>query len=417
MMSSPLPVVCRKELLQYDPQSDRVCGYLRKQGSKGQKKWQKRWFWVDIAIEDNANYELSYCDKHSRNPNAKKSLSCAGAKLIILDGKTFSVEFAHYRSVTLVGGTEAEAYRWTASLAHIFAIAELREQILSRHIVGNEDFGSLRPSSTRKSLQQGHYSIFSLFGDAEQKKAEDQKFDAEEQEDEDSTEGQDEEETENEAELIYNTTSIEDHVAEQSEVPSLPVADTEDEEEEKETESSRPRVRCNTIEISSSSYCPDHPELSAAYSEAYSEARDNIIYVPSPERVLSVQGYRYPTPQHDQLRFSPRRRKRSWIASLAVIPIQLLQVGTTFVLFNLLLIASVVMGIVVAGSLFWFNLCLTVLCLPMALLRLDVILALPIQFASLIWVMLLPYGGYIPGMSLLARLFARPMNAGPLDGG
>lgn len=137
---SAVPVVSKKDIPQYNPHFDLVCGYMRKKyndkrgggtSTWSNLSWTRRWFWVAIDIPDRGNYVLSYSSQEAKiNLKPKRSFHLVGTKIIIHNSRTFSLQFPN-QLLSLRCDSDQEAFRWTSSLTHIIAVADLRAEVLS----------------------------------------------------------------------------------------------------------------------------------------------------------------------------------------------------------------------------------------------------------------------------------------------
>lgn len=134
-----LPCVSLMDIPQYNPHFDLVCGYMRKKyndrrGSStwSNLTWKRRWFWVTIDIPERGNYILNYSNHEGKvNLKPKRSFHLVGTKVVIHNSRTFSLQFPN-QVLSLRCESDQEAYRWTSSLAHIIAVADLRAEALSK---------------------------------------------------------------------------------------------------------------------------------------------------------------------------------------------------------------------------------------------------------------------------------------------
>lgn len=134
-----LPCVSLLDIPQYNPHFDLVCGYMRKKYNDRRRSstwsnltWKRRWFWIAIDIPERGNYILNYSNHEGKaNLKPKRSFHLVGTKVVIHNSRTFSLQFPN-QVLSLRCESDQEAYRWTSSLAHIIAVADLRAEALSK---------------------------------------------------------------------------------------------------------------------------------------------------------------------------------------------------------------------------------------------------------------------------------------------
>jgi hypothetical protein len=130
-----VPVASVKDVPQFNQRFDLVCGFLRKRTNGPNKSWlhlswSKRWFWIDLDIPEKGNYTLCYADRESKLIlKPKRVFHLVGAQVVVHNSRTFSLHFPN-SVLTLQCASPQECYRWTASLAHIIAVADIRAEAL-----------------------------------------------------------------------------------------------------------------------------------------------------------------------------------------------------------------------------------------------------------------------------------------------
>lgn len=130
-----VPLASIKDIPQFNQRFDLVCGFLRKRTNGPNKSWlnfswSKRWFWINLDIPEKGNYTLCYADRESKLIlKPKRVFHLVGAQVVVHNSRTFSLHFPN-SVLTLQCASPQECYRWTASLAHIIAVADIRAEAL-----------------------------------------------------------------------------------------------------------------------------------------------------------------------------------------------------------------------------------------------------------------------------------------------
>lgn len=128
-----IPIASIKDIPQYNQHFDLVCGFMRKRTPNKSWlniSWSKRWFWINLDIPEKGNYTLCYADRESRLIlKPKRMFHLVGAKVVVHNSRTFSLHFPN-NVVTLQCASPQECLRWTSSLAHIIAVADIRAEAL-----------------------------------------------------------------------------------------------------------------------------------------------------------------------------------------------------------------------------------------------------------------------------------------------
>lgn len=145
-----------KDLLVWDDSRGQCCGYLNKKASKtstfSKGKWQKRWFLIDIDIEDRGNYALQYF--HSPEDTAPRQvfpLSKVNIKLAA--GNSFVLSAGDEVLATLSADTHEAMKQWVDTLENVISVANLRARLLREH----EDSGDETLGEEKK--KRSHYSL------------------------------------------------------------------------------------------------------------------------------------------------------------------------------------------------------------------------------------------------------------------
>lgn len=148
-----------KDLLIWDDTRSQCCGWLNKKASKtstfSKGKWQKRWFLIDVDIEDKGNYALQYFhnpeDAVARQiiPLAKVSIKLAAANSFILSSGDEVL-------ATLSADTHDMMKKWVDTLENVISVAKLRSRLLKEHEEsGDETVGDDKKKKTHYSLVRG----------------------------------------------------------------------------------------------------------------------------------------------------------------------------------------------------------------------------------------------------------------------
>lgn len=153
-----LPFVSRKEISIWDDTLSMNGGYLLKKISANRNpfrfKWQKRWFWLNLDLEEHDNYHLHYSHTPGDYTHMHR-IPCANARIVVHSETIFTFFGNEYKPLTLKADSEDIAYRWTKTLAHVITVAELRKELIARHS---------SPKISPRSKTKGHRrpSMFSL---------------------------------------------------------------------------------------------------------------------------------------------------------------------------------------------------------------------------------------------------------------
>lgn len=134
--SRALPEVSVKDLVVWDDARSQCCGFLNKKASKtsafSKGKWQKRWFLIDVDIEENGNYSLQYYhspdDKTPRQvfPLAKVTIKVAG-------GNSFILSMDDEALATLSADSHDQMKQWVDTLENVISVANLRARLLKEY--------------------------------------------------------------------------------------------------------------------------------------------------------------------------------------------------------------------------------------------------------------------------------------------
>lgn len=153
-----LPEVSVRDLLIWDDSKSQCCGYLNKKASKtsafSKGKWQRRWFLIDVDIDERDNYALQYFhspeDKVPRQvfPLAKVTIKVAG-------GNTFILSNGDEALATLGTDNHTLMKQWIDTLENVISVANLRSRLLKDRDDSADESGGDDIKHSRYSLMRG----------------------------------------------------------------------------------------------------------------------------------------------------------------------------------------------------------------------------------------------------------------------
>lgn len=131
-MSRNLPTVSESEISVWDEERNRCGGFLSKKASQtsafSKGKWQKRWFEIDLELDPNENYQLSYFHSpEDKTPRA--SFPLQGASIKIAGETNFVLALADGSSVSLNAETSTDMKHWIQTLEKVISTSNLRERL------------------------------------------------------------------------------------------------------------------------------------------------------------------------------------------------------------------------------------------------------------------------------------------------
>lgn len=170
-----LPEVSVKDLIVWDDARSQCCGFLNKKTSKNSTflkgTWQKRWFLIDVDIEENGNYSLQYFhspdDKTPRQvfPLARVTIKVAG-------GNAFILSLDDEVLVTLSADNHSQTKMWVDTLENVISVANLRARLLKEYDENfEESAGDDTNKRSRYSLMRGEMAGISSIGKGKVKKS------------------------------------------------------------------------------------------------------------------------------------------------------------------------------------------------------------------------------------------------------
>jgi len=131
-----------KDLIIWDDDRAQCCGFLNKKASQSSAfskgKWQKRWFLIDIDIDDTDNYCLEYFhgpdDSKSRQafPLTRMSIKVSG-------GNSFLLNYGDEVALTLSAESKEVMKMWIETLENVISVSNMRERMLKE--LGNMSGG------------------------------------------------------------------------------------------------------------------------------------------------------------------------------------------------------------------------------------------------------------------------------------
>lgn len=152
-MSKPLPRVNESNLSVLDKSKRKCCGYLNKKASQSSAfskgKWQKRWFSIDIDIDNDQNYHLEYF--HTPDEKVpRSSMPLAGANVKIAGVVNFALTLADGNSISLNAESSEQLQAWISTLESIIAVSNAREKIFSQYETHSDGSADSKKRDERK---------------------------------------------------------------------------------------------------------------------------------------------------------------------------------------------------------------------------------------------------------------------------
>lgn len=156
-MSTFLPEVAPQDLIIWDRERSQCCGYLLKQASKSSAfnrgKWQKRWVFININLEDDENYCLEY-SHGPEDKTASQSFSLVNCNIKISVENTFMLTYMDEVLLTLKAEDADEMKEWIRTIENVTVVANAREKILDADDEEDDDEEVGRGKGNRKELRQ-----------------------------------------------------------------------------------------------------------------------------------------------------------------------------------------------------------------------------------------------------------------------
>lgn len=333
----PLPAVSRSELKipPYNPSDDIIEGVLKlrkivsntPQQLASHAIWTVKHVYCPLKIPSSENYSLYYTAAKTPNNTPNDSFTpkehifpCAGARLVIHDSQTFALHSLSHDPLTFRADSEVEAYQWTTSLAHILTVADLR-QVALLHI----DSFTSETAQALHSLDHPPQEDETLISHILQ----DYKLNVAAANDDDDDDD-------------MNT-----------------VEDALDDEEEDSTTKTNEKISLPQRDSLVVETCCSPRMSDEALAELYNTQRDLVVYVPSPESVLSYQSRSYDSnsrKSHRSRTFSTHYTNNSIFA--------ILQVFLGFVVLNILYICTLFLSLAAAVGMFFLSMFVCILFMP-----------------------------------------------------
>lgn len=129
--SQYLPKVNPEELRRWDDTYDCCGGYLKKKASsssfmrKGQ--FQKRWFSIDVYIDDDSNYKIEYF----HNPEDRKprgSFPLENSAVLLSGGTSLTLTFFDDTQLSVMANSSTEMDEWVQTLEKVISVATARDK-------------------------------------------------------------------------------------------------------------------------------------------------------------------------------------------------------------------------------------------------------------------------------------------------
>lgn len=140
-----LPEVSVKDLIIWDDSRSQCCGFLNKKASKtsafSKGKWQKRWFLIDVDIEERGNYALQYFhNPEDRVP--RQVFPLENVTLKIAGGNSFILTSDDTALATLSADSHEVMKMWVDTLENVISVANLRARLLKELDDRGEESGA-----------------------------------------------------------------------------------------------------------------------------------------------------------------------------------------------------------------------------------------------------------------------------------
>jgi len=128
-----LPEVTVKDLIVWDDERSQCCGYLNKKASKtsafSKGKFQKRWFLIDIDIEDGDNYCLEYFHGPEET-KARQAFPLTRMLIRVSGGNSFVLSYGDEPVATLSADSTDAMNQWIETLQNVISVSNMRERML-----------------------------------------------------------------------------------------------------------------------------------------------------------------------------------------------------------------------------------------------------------------------------------------------
>jgi len=152
-----LPEVSESDVLMWDDERSKCCGYLEKKTSKSsfmsKGKWQKRWFCINIDLDDRENYRLSYY--HSPEESLpRQTFDLVNASIRVSGGNNFILLLADDTSLSLKCEDSLLLKAWVRTLENIIAVTNQRDKAMQQAL---SEHGLLDEQRLRKPLPGESY--------------------------------------------------------------------------------------------------------------------------------------------------------------------------------------------------------------------------------------------------------------------
>jgi len=152
-----LPEVSESDVLVWDDERSKCCGYLEKKTSKSsfmsKGKWQKRWFSINIDLDDRENYRLSYY--HSPEDSLpRQTYDLVNASIRVSGGINFVLILSDDTSLSLKCEDSPLLKAWVHTLESIIAVANQRDRALQSDL---SEHGLVTENRLRKPLPGESY--------------------------------------------------------------------------------------------------------------------------------------------------------------------------------------------------------------------------------------------------------------------
>lgn len=139
-----LPQVSPKDLPLWDPDREVCGGFLNKKASQtstfSKGKWQKRWFVVNLEVDQNDNYVFEYYHNvDDKQPS--KSYPLQGATIKISSDTSFVIAFQDGTSLSLSVDNSDGLRDWTTTLEQVITMSNMRERMMERYESGSDRSG------------------------------------------------------------------------------------------------------------------------------------------------------------------------------------------------------------------------------------------------------------------------------------
>ena len=131
MQAQYLQKVNPEELRRWDDTYDCCGGYLKKKASsssfmrKGQ--FQKRWFSIDVHIDDDSNYKIEYFHSpEDRKPRG--SFPLENSAVLLSGGTSLTITFFDDTQISIMANSSTEMDEWVQTLEKVISVATARDR-------------------------------------------------------------------------------------------------------------------------------------------------------------------------------------------------------------------------------------------------------------------------------------------------